>query len=135
MSNLLKVSEAGSLALHSMAFVAGRQKVVSVKEIAETLAISQNHLHKVCQRLAKAGLLRTTRGPHGGLALAKPANEISLLEIYELIERPIDDNYCLLGRKGCGHEFCILGAMIEKVSREVKEYLEITTLDKIALHG
>lgn len=133
MSGLLKVSEAASLALHSMAFVAGRKERVSIKEIANTLCISENHLHKVCQRLAKFGLINATRGPHGGLTLGKPANEISLLQIYEIIEKPLDNNYCLLGREGCGHQFCILGAMVENVSKQVKEYLENTTLDKIAL--
>lgn len=54
---------------------------VSTDELARELAISRNHLHKIVQRLTEAGLVRTIRGAHGGVMLAKPASRIKVGEV------------------------------------------------------
>jgi Rrf2 family nitric oxide-sensitive transcriptional repressor len=54
---------------------------VSTDELARELAISRNHLHKIVQRLTAAGLVRTIRGSHGGVMLAKPASKIKVGEV------------------------------------------------------
>ncbi len=132
MANMLKISEAASLALHTMAFLAkADDRCVSTHEIAGTLKVSENHLAKVRQRLAKAGLVDAVRGPSGGFKLAKPAHTISLLEIYEAIEGPFKPNDCLLGRQPCAGSRCVLGGMTQSINRQVKEYLSETTLDKL----
>lgn len=53
-------------------------RLASIAEIARAYAISENHLMKVVNQLAHAGLVRTLRGRGGGIALAMPADEISV---------------------------------------------------------
>jgi Rrf2 family nitric oxide-sensitive transcriptional repressor len=53
----------------------------STDTLARELAISRNHLHKIVQYLTEAGLVRTIRGPHGGVMLAQPASEIKVGEV------------------------------------------------------
>jgi Rrf2 family transcriptional regulator, nitric oxide-sensitive transcriptional repressor len=50
--------------------------LASIGEIAALYDISQNHLMKVVQDLGKAGFVRTVRGRGGGIALARPADQI-----------------------------------------------------------
>jgi Rrf2 family nitric oxide-sensitive transcriptional repressor len=52
--------------------------LATIGEIADRYAISQNHLTKVAHHLGVAGFITTMRGKHGGLKLARPAEEISL---------------------------------------------------------
>jgi Rrf2 family protein len=86
MSNLFKVSEAASLALHAMLhIVANPNRPVSTREIASGMHASEAHLAKVLQRLARVGLARSTRGPKGGFVLGRPAETITLLDVYEAI--------------------------------------------------
>ncbi|MCK4620269.1 MAG: Rrf2 family transcriptional regulator, partial [Desulfobacterales bacterium] len=67
MSNIIKISEAASMAIHAMVFLASESgRIVPSREIATTLRSSEAHLSKVMQRLAKAGLVSSTRGPKGG---------------------------------------------------------------------
>jgi Rrf2 family nitric oxide-sensitive transcriptional repressor len=54
---------------------------VSTDTLARDLVISRNHLHKIVQYLAEAGLVRTIRGARGGVMLARPASEINVGDV------------------------------------------------------
>ena len=72
--------------------------------------------------------MRSTRGPKGGFVLGKPNNEITLLEVYESIERPLGTSKCLLEKPICSGKKCILGGFVETINQEVREYLAGTNL-------
>lgn len=131
MSDLINISEAASLALHTMALLAARpgQNLVN-QQIASELGVSGDHLAKVMQRLGKAGLVNSRRGPKGGFSLARPAGRISLKQVYEAIEGPLSDRPCLLGHPVCTGE-CILGGLISQVGQKTREYLENTKLSQL----
>ena len=72
MSSVLKISDAATLALHTAVLLADRTEgPLTTKEIALTFGISEAHLAKVLQRLAKAGIVHSGRGPKGGFLLGK----------------------------------------------------------------
>ncbi len=132
MANLLKISEAASLALHTMVYLAANDgRLVTTHEIGELLRVSEAHLAKVLQRLARVRLVDSTRGPKGGFCLAKAGDDISLLEVYEAIEGPLQDSVCLLGKPVCQGDKCILGDLLETVNQLAREYLAGTTLSDL----
>ena len=100
MHGIFQISEAFSLALHGMGLLAKRGRRTSVKEIARVMGVSEAHLAKVFQRLAKSGLVASMRGPKGGFVLAKPAEQITLYDIYKVVEEPAQQ-YCLLTKDYC----------------------------------
>ena len=51
---------------------------MSTDALAHELAVSRHHLHKIVQFLTEEGLVRTIRGVHGGVMLARPAGGINL---------------------------------------------------------
>jgi Rrf2 family transcriptional regulator, nitric oxide-sensitive transcriptional repressor len=53
----------------------------TTQQIAKKTRVSLPYLSKVFQLLARAGLVTSRRGKHGGIKLAKPANRISLLDV------------------------------------------------------
>ncbi|MEW6237409.1 MAG: Rrf2 family transcriptional regulator [Candidatus Omnitrophota bacterium] len=132
MPALLKISDAVSLAFHTMGVLAEHADAcLSTKDIAEQLLVSEHHLQKVHQRLAKMGLIRAIRGPKGGFQLNKPAEKITLLEIYEAIDGPLTPSQCFLGRPKCSRENCILGQMNDQVNELVMNYFQKVTIDKL----
>lgn len=58
----------------------------STSDLADEFGLSRNHLAKIMQRLARAGLIETRRGSGGGAALARPATEIRLGTVIRLLE-------------------------------------------------
>ena len=137
MNNMLRISEAASLALHATTLLAANcNRALSTKEIAAILRASEAHLSKVLQRLGKMGLVDATRGPKGGFCLAKAGDDISLLEVYEAIEGPLQDSVCLLDEPVCQGHKCILGGLLEMVNQQAREYLAGTTLtDLTGVYG
>jgi Rrf2 family protein len=123
LTSVLKFSDATTLALHAMVYLANRgEQAATTKEIAEAYGFSEAHLSKVMQRLSRAGLVKSSRGPKGGFALAKASRDITLLNVYESIEGTLTPANCLLDRPVCGGN-CILGLLLGSVNRQVAELL------------
>ena len=122
MSNLINISEAASLALHGLVLIAKNQPLrMNVKVLAEELNASQTHLAKVFQKLSKAGLVRSVRGPAGGFDLNNPAEEITFLEIYEIIDGKIILSDCPLGKNHCAFLSCIFDNELNRISADIYE--------------
>ncbi len=129
MSSLLKMSEACSLALHAMVFMAANPaKTYSTHDIADKLQASEAHLSKVMQRLVKAELIKSERGPKGGFTLAASPHTITLMAIFEVIEGPLANGHCLAGHPVCGRMKCIMGDILDNVNHELRKYLTETSL-------
>jgi Rrf2 family protein len=137
MNAVLNISEAASIAMHTAVYLAvAPDRSVSTGEIAEALPVSRNHLSKVMQRLVKAGLVTSVRGPGGGFRLARPAGEIALLEVYSAIEGEPSTARCLFAVPVCGGRNCILGGLIESLSKQFKQYMESKKLaDLVGAYG
>ena len=69
--------------------------------IAHAQHIPPTFLAKIMSQLAAAGVVRATRGAHGGVALARSASDISLLDIVETIDGPIALDECTLNPATC----------------------------------
>jgi len=133
MADIFKISDATALALHSMvhlALIEGRQSTTA--EISEVFDVSRHHLAKVHQRLTKAGLLVSHRGPAGGVELADDPGETTLLEIYEVMEGPMQCRPCLFGKAVCPRHDCVLGALLPNLAKQVLDYFNQTTLAQLA---
>lgn len=63
-------------------------------EIAKRLKASPTYLGKIHTQLAKANLLRTHRGAHGGVTLGRPPAEITLLDVVEACQGKVLGDYC-----------------------------------------
>jgi Rrf2 family protein len=129
MANALAISEDASLAIHTMALLAGNaNRRMSTAEIAGVLSASEHTLAKVLQKLSRVGLLESLRGPHGGFTLARPASETALLEIYEAVEGPLGPGACLLGHAVCGGAECVFGGLVQSIQKQLRDYFASTTL-------
>jgi Rrf2 family protein len=67
-------------------------RVLNAAEIAQRHGVSEHHVAKVLQRLARARIVRGVRGAHGGFQLARDPRELTLLDVVEVFEpRPSPD--------------------------------------------
>ncbi len=83
----MKFSLATGYALRALAFLAnGDGRPVASRDIAWAYGLPEKFLVKALKPLVSAGILRSLKGPNGGYRLAKPAGDITLLEVVEAAE-------------------------------------------------
>lgn len=133
MAEMMKMSEAANLALHGMALLAAKRNLIlSSKEMASKMKVSQAHLIKVMQRLMIKGYVRSQKGRNGGYLLKGSSDNITLLDIYEAVEGKLVSRRCLLGRPICDGTNCILGKLTVEIDRIVRKHLSKAKLSESA---
>ena len=93
----MKVSSKGRYALRLMIDLASRTpgSWITLKEIAENQEISLKYLEHIVNKLYKAGLLASLRGPHGGYHLTRSAEEYTVGEVLRAVEGELSPVPCL----------------------------------------
>ena len=111
------------------------ERAFSTAELAEELGLSRNHLAKIIQHLARAGLIETRRGGGGGAALARPANEIPLGSLIRSLEegQPLVECLCADGKTSPLDGRCRLKARLRSAEATFLAELDCSTLADIAL--
>lgn len=82
----MELSQFTDYSLRVLIYVGVRGEQVSVREIAESYAISQHHLVKVVHQLAKLGFLKTLRGRNGGITLGRDPGDIRVGDVVRGVE-------------------------------------------------
>lgn len=100
---LSKTCEYGLRAMLHLAAEA-RGEYVSLGDISERLGISFTFLGKIFQTLSERELTKSRRGPHGGVALARGPDSITLYEIVAALDGEDVFRQCVLGLPGCGEQ-------------------------------
>jgi Rrf2 family protein len=81
---------------------------IALSAVAEAEMLPLSYLEHLVAKLREAGLVTSTRGAHGGYRLARPAEEIDMLEVVQSLEGPIAPMECFHtereGRVLCSHE-------------------------------
>lgn len=130
---IINISEAANLAFHALAFMVNRKDddLIRVAAVAKFLNASEAHLNKVLQRLKKAEIVRSMRGPGGGFALDVDPKTVTLLDVFEVMDGPLPDENCILGQSDCVFGRCLFGDLLTKIHGEVKGYFSKTTLSDL----
>ena len=106
---------------------------VATSQVAKEQKIPPSFLAKIISQLSIAGLLNTSRGAHGGIKLARNARDISLLEVIEAIDGPINLNMCVEGEGNCMfEENCPLRPVWCDARKELVTKLKNTTFAQLA---
>ena len=99
----MRTSKTARYALHAALEMAlAGDKPVTVAGVAGQLGLPQTALAKVFQQLVRSGLAVGTRGIGGGYRLARPAREVSVLDVLQAFEPPHPPGRCLLLDHGDG---------------------------------
>ena len=90
----MKISRSTGYALVSVGYIAQNYKdgAVLAARISKEYGIPLEYLLKILQQLVRANVLRSKRGPRGGFFLARPAEDITLLEVIEAVDGPLSSH-------------------------------------------
>ncbi|MGA1375939.1 MAG: SUF system Fe-S cluster assembly regulator, partial [Steroidobacteraceae bacterium] len=106
---------------------------LSAPALAERTRIGMPTVSKVLKILQRGGLVRSTRGLHGGYSLARPAQAISAAAILDVLEGPVAVTDCSAGRGQCEIETtCGVGQAWQRVNLAIRRSLYDVSLAQLA---
>lgn len=108
------------------------EEIYRIQEISDALNLPYHFLAKSLQKLVRANILLSQRGSLGGVKLARPASEITLLSIIEAVDGTTFFDACILGMGDCEAETpCALHAQWDIWRTEMFEMYSVTRLNEI----
>ncbi len=132
----MQITRQADYALRAMYYLAKLEpgQRAATSQIADERTIPPSFLAKIISQLSIAGLIHTSRGARGGVSLAHPPEDITLLQVIEAIDGPIMLNECTLDASVCPFgEECPLHPIWCETQAELVKKLGTTTLAQLLL--
>lgn len=131
----MRLTQASDFALRILMLLAQKSEPMTVEAIAAELKLVKSHVMKIVAKLVKSGQLSSTRGRAGGVALRKPAPEISIGEVVRLMEADFAIVECMQD-KPCNCTFspqCRLRGLMSDANKAFLSVLDQQDLLSISL--
>ena len=133
------ISQTAEYALRAVVHLAQLDltSLTPVGDIAADLDVPANYLSKILHQLARAGVVESSRGPHGGFRLSSTPDQIALAEVIGAFDSLHDQRRCLLGRARCSDAYpCGAHERWKQVKEPMTAFFNDTTIaDVLARAG
>ena len=128
------LGQTSSYAIGTLSYIAaGPTRSVLIKEVAQACGSPAPYLAKIINVLARRRLVVTQRGVGGGVALARPAADLSLYEVCQALDDEILAPRCLLGHVACTQDrSCPAHSYCQPSRERLLRFLQRTTIADIA---
>ncbi|GAB4347549.1 MAG: Fe-S cluster assembly transcriptional regulator IscR [Gammaproteobacteria bacterium] len=126
----MRITTKGRYAVTALLDLALHERLgpVPLADISEYQGISLSYLEQLFAKLRRNGLVKGTRGPHGGYRLARPADQISIAAIISAVDENMDTTKCS-GHGNCQDgERCLTHDLWTELSSQIHDFLEGITL-------
>ncbi|GJM84120.1 Rrf2 family transcriptional regulator [Paenibacillus sp. HMSSN-139] len=148
----MQYSKSTDYALHALIHLAGaeRRQNVGIKSLSATLGVSESYLSKIMSKLRQDGIVRAVPGVNGGYELARPADQITFLEVIQVIEgrqhlfecsnRESHQHRMLAEEEDHGHgqspqdagrNACLVKQVMDGAERQLNQYLREHTIQSV----
>jgi len=121
----MRITTKGRYAVTALLDLAIHERLgpVPLADISEYQGISLSYLEQLFAKLRRHGLVKGTRGPHGGYRLARSAEQISVAEIISAVDENMDTTKCS-GQGDCQDgERCLTHDLWTKLSSQIHQFL------------
>jgi Rrf2 family protein len=123
------ISQTAEYALRAVVFLAERPgNRWTTKAIAKVAHVPPGYLAKVMQSLAQAGVVSGQRGVNGGFALSRPPEDISILEVLEILDPIRRIKECPLKLEAHAHQLCPLHTRIDEALAQIESSFRASTV-------
>lgn len=130
----MQITRQADYALRAMLYLSRLDTNIraATSQIADEQQIPPSFLAKIISQLSIAGLISTSRGARGGVTLARPAEDITLLDVVEAIDGPISLNVCSHSAGACPFgEDCPIQPIWSDAQIELVNRLKSTTFGQL----
>lgn len=133
---MFRLSKGSEYAIAGLVYMAGKSSggTTGIEEVSRGTGISSQYLAKIFRTLASRGIVSSARGRDGGFSLAREPGEITLLQVVEAIDGPVEAR-CIRKPDECpGSESCQLFGVLRSCAAEVAGVLGAHTIGTVRLN-
>lgn len=132
----MRINRETDYALRIMRCLARRGDYTGASTVAELADVPARFTLKILRKLSQGGLVSSRKGASGGYGLSRPAAEINMLQIVEVIDGPIAIFDCLSGEFNCPKPSaegcsCVYNHIFGEISALISDKLRGVTLDSV----
>ncbi len=127
----MKFSTSIEYAIHGLAYLARfpADRSVLVSNVAKAIRVPETYLRKVFLQLSRGGILTSQRGARGGFRLSRPAEQINLKHVVEVVDGSLPVYSCLSVVRDCRLQSpCPVHKVFEEARLKMAEVLESTSI-------
>ena len=130
MLRISRLTDYGTLVLAQLA--GDEATLTSAADVATATGIGLPTVSKLLKLLAKANLVTSTRGAHGGYQLSRGPSEISAADIIDALEGPVSITECSASESNCDYEaVCNVGGAWQRINVAIRRALGDINLDDL----
>ena len=131
MLRLSKLTDYAIMLLTTMA--EDSDAIASASELSSRTRLEQPTVSKILKQLARAGVILSFRGAHGGYRLAEPPEQLSVSAVIAAMEGPIGMTECAVEPGACAQEaYCSVQSNWRIISQTIENALANVTLADMA---
>jgi len=128
-------TNATEYAIRGLAELSGRSTGgnMLLDQLVQGTDLPRDFMAKIFQKLVRGGILVSAKGRGGGFALARPAHQISLMQVVEAMEGPQLLDRCVVGLERCNDQMpCPQHDLYKPIRQRLKDYLNTTSVADLA---
>ena len=129
----MKLSTRGKYGLYAMYYLAEHKDEgpQSLQSIAST-GVPKQYLEQLLGNLRRTGLIHSVRGAQGGYQIARPPGEITILDVIDAMEGPLELSECMTDEGHCDRSCqCPVRRVWQKLTDSINRELADVTLDEM----
>ncbi len=132
----MRVTQEADYALRIVSLLAVSDAICGAAEIADRTGVPERFAHKILRKLLQGGMVRSYPGARGGYQLQRDPRELTMLDIVEQIDGPMeiakcaDDTY-ICSRNGSCKTQCVYHQIFREISRVIAERMQRLTIAAI----
>ena len=137
---MLKINKKVEYALMALKFMAKRQeqegkdKLTSAREVCDQFHTPFDTTAKVMQKMNNCNILKSVKGIRGGYLLAVPLEQITYMEIVDIVEENRKESICQTTKGLCEcYDYCNIKSPIKNLNDKLNQYLQQLTLEELLM--
>ncbi len=130
----MRLTRAGEYAVRCVLYLSGQDQgiIVPRREIAQAMEIPEQFLGKIAQQLARGGIVEIIQGSKGGFRLVVSPDQVSLLDVVEVVVGEIFLNDCVLRPDSCcRNQTCSVHQIWQKAKAQLRKTLDEATFAQL----
>ena len=129
----MRITQEADYALRIVSLLAVSDAICGAAEIADRTGVPERFTHKILRKLLQAGVVRSYPGAKGGYLLLRDPRELTMLDIVEQIDGPMEISKCaddeyICSKNGSCKTQCIYHQIFREISHIIAERMRKLTI-------